>query len=88
MLFPSINQMINECYGQISQLFNPIDFQHGSTIIAIKAVFVRISKTRTLGYNYHLPRSADIHRKYLNNIVVDLFQVLANALKSNAAEGG
>lgn len=68
--------------------FNPINFQHGSTIIAIKAVFVRISKTRTLGCNYHLLRSADIHRKYLNNIVVDLFQVLANARKSNAAEDG
>ena len=49
--------MIREHFGQINQRFNPTNIQlnvHGSTKIAIKAVFGEVFlKTRTLGCDYY-----------------------------------
>ena len=72
-----VNQMTRQHFRQINQRFNPTNMQfdeHRSTKIAIKAVFgEEFLKTCTLGYDYHLDRSAEKHKKYFNNSDVDLF---------------
>ena len=82
--------MIREHSEQINQRFNLTNIQfdkHGSTKIAIKAVFgEEFLKTRTLGCGYHLECSADKHKKHFNSTDVDLFFVLVNSLKNSVTE--
>ena len=82
--------MIREHSGQINQRFNSTNIQfgeHGSTKIAIKAVFgEEFLKTCTLGCDYHLDRS--VYKKHFNSCDVDLFCVLLNSLKNNVTEDG
>ena len=80
--------MIREHSGQINQRYNPTKIQfdeHGSTKIAIKAVFGQgFLETHTLGFDYHVDRSVKTHKKYFNSKDC----VLVNALKNSVTEDG
>ena len=86
-----INRMLND-YTNQSDKFNPINIQfdeHQSTKIAIKSVFgEEFLLTRTLGCDYHLNRSVEKHKKYVNSSDATLFGILINAMKNSVTEDG
>ena len=92
IFFREINQFLRKHSPQMNQRFNPNNIQsdeHGCTKIAIKVVLgEEFLKPHTLGCDYHLDRSVDKSKKYLNSSDFELFCFLVNSLKNNVMEDG